>query len=90
MRAVTLALLFAMLFVLTIGRLTSKQQLTIRRAVSDWCAGGDTRRNAAEETYGRIADWDTSQVTDMNALFEGKSTSNPAIGNGTHLSSLAC
>ncbi len=31
--------------------------------------------------YGPIADWDTSQVTDMNELFKDKNTFNDAITN---------
>ena len=53
---------------------------TIRSAVSDWCEGG-SKKNAAESTYGLIENWDTSKVTSMRGLFQGKYLCNPAISN---------
>ncbi len=52
----------------------------IHKAVSDWCAGTVGKKFGVERTYGPIADWDTSKVTNMSELFAGKSTCNPEIG----------
>ena len=49
-------------------------QSNIQTAVNAW-VGGDTT------TYGHISDWDTSAVTDMSYLFNGKSTFNDDISN---------
>ncbi len=73
----------AMLFGLTLGRLTSKSKQpldddTIQTAVSDWCEGGD-KRFATESTYGLIMEWDTSKVTSMRGLFQDKTTCDPDI-----------
>ena len=48
----------------------------IRAAVRLWCE--DPAQATAE--YGRIEDWDTSEVTDMNNLFEYQSCFNADIG----------
>jgi surface protein len=49
---------------------------TIHSAVSQWCAEGNNRTEI-EYTYGPIANWDTSQVTDMSELFAGESKCKP-------------
>ena len=41
---------------------------TIRVAVKDYLAGGETM-NAIIKKYGKIEDWNTSEVTDMSELF---------------------
>ena len=41
---------------------------TLRRAVSDWVAGG-TSRSMVVATYGPIEDWDVSEVTNMKYVF---------------------
>ena len=46
--------------------------------IDDWIAGGVTRRDV-EAKYGKIEDWDTSNVTSMENLFFGKSTFNEDI-----------
>ena len=43
---------------------------TLRRAVSDWIAGG-TSRSTVVALYGPIEDWDTSEVTNMDNVFYG-------------------
>ncbi len=76
-----LALLSVMLFGLF--GLTIGEPLTdgpIKQAILDWCVGGNTR-TAIEKKYGLIADWDTSQVTNMAQLFLwSQAGCNPAIG----------
>ena len=47
---------------------------TLRRAVSDWIAGGASRSTVVA-TYGPIEDWDTSDVSNMNYVFYGAQTS---------------
>jgi len=44
--------------------------ITIRVAVLDYCKGGETK-NAIIKKYGKIEDWNTSEVTDMSGLFRG-------------------
>jgi surface protein len=41
---------------------------TIRNAVKDYLEGGETRK-AIIKKYGKMEDWNTSEVTDMNNLF---------------------
>ena len=41
----------------------------LRKVVDDWIAGGTTR-DTVKTTYGLIQDWDTSEVTSMNNLFQ--------------------
>ena len=41
---------------------------SIRVAVKDYVEGGETR-NAIIKKYGKIEDWNTSEVTDMSCLF---------------------
>jgi len=43
---------------------------TLRRAVSDWIAGG-TLKSTVVATYGLIEDWDVSEVTYMKYVFYG-------------------
>ena len=43
---------------------------SIRVAVKDYLEGGETR-NAIIKKYGKIEDWNTSEVTDMSCLFKG-------------------
>ncbi len=43
---------------------------TLRRAVSDWIAGGASRSTVVA-TYGPIEDWDVSEVTNMKYVFYG-------------------
>jgi len=53
-------------------------QSNIQAAVTQWCDA--STRASAELTYGHIKDWDTSLVTDMSLLFNGKSLFNDNIG----------
>jgi len=46
---------------------------TLRRVVSNWIAGG-TSRSTVETTYGPIEDWDTSDVSNLNNVFHGVSS----------------
>jgi surface protein len=48
---------------------------TLRRAVSDWIAGGASKSTVVA-TYGPIEDWDVSEVTNMKNVFYDKSTFN--------------
>jgi surface protein len=41
---------------------------TLRRAVSDWIAGGASKSTVVA-TYGPIEDWDVSEVTNMKYVF---------------------
>jgi len=41
---------------------------TLRRAVSDWIAGGGSKSTVVA-TYGPIEDWDVSEVTNMEDVF---------------------
>ena len=50
---------------------------SFRRAVSQWFSD----EAAAVRQYGHIADWDTSQVTDLSYLFEGRYSFNENIGS---------
>jgi surface protein len=58
--------------------MVSKLQRTdadIHKAVNDWCK--DPAKAAVE--YGHISKWNTSLVTDMKGLFQGKSDFNDDI-----------
>ena len=46
--------------------------------INDWIAGGVTR-TGVEAKYGKIEDWDTSNVTSMKNLFHSKKTFNEDI-----------
>ena len=48
-----------------------------RKIVDDWI--DPATRSGIESTYGPIANWDTSRVTSMNYLFNGKTTFNEDI-----------
>ena len=50
---------------------------TIRTAVKEWLE--DDKK--AETKYGHISSWDTSEVTDMESMFEGAEAFNQPIGN---------
>ena len=52
---------------------TTGNEGTLRRAVSDWIAGG-TLKSTVVATYGPIEDWDVSEVTNMNYVFTGFQT----------------
>ena len=45
---------------------------TIRVAVEDYIEGGE-KKDAIIKKYGKIKDWNTSEVTDMSYLFCGHS-----------------
>ena len=49
---------------------------TIREAVIEW----DDNENKSKKKYGHIANWDTSEVTDMNNLFSNGESFNQPIG----------
>ena len=53
---------------------------TIRVAVKDYLAGGETM-NAIIKKYGKIEDWNTSEVTDMSKLFCMAWKFNQSIGD---------
>ena len=46
-------------------------------AVNAWCSD----EAGATATYGDIASWDTSLITDMSNLFKNKAQCNPPIGD---------
>ena len=50
---------------------------SLREAVNMWC--DNTSHDKALERYGPINDWDTSAVTNMEYLFEGKINFNENI-----------
>ena len=49
----------------------------LRKIVDDWI--NPATRSSVESTYGPIADWDTSRVTNIRALFKEKETFNANI-----------
>ena len=53
---------------------------TIRGAVVDYLAGGDDKA-AIERKYGKISNWDVSNVTDMSRMFEGATSFNQPLNN---------
>ena len=55
----------------------TRSDADIQLAVNLWCNGAT--RAEAEDTYGHISRWDTSNVTNMNFLFEDKSHFNDDI-----------
>ena len=54
------------------------RNINIQIAVNDWIAGG-TKKDNVIATYGDIKEWDTSEITSMRSLFNGKSTFNEDI-----------
>jgi surface protein len=52
----------------------------LQTAVNLWTGTTEDRANA-ENTYGHISNWNTSSVTDMSHLFNGKSNFNDNISN---------
>ena len=52
---------------------------TINTAVTAWVTNPNP--TTATTTYGNIADWDVSTVSDMDSLFEDKPTVNANIGS---------
>ena len=53
---------------------------TLRRAVSDWIAGG-TSKSTVVAKYGPIEDWDVSEVTNMNYVFHNFGSFNADLSN---------
>jgi surface protein len=53
---------------------------TLRRAVSDWIAGG-TLKNTVTAKYGPIEDWDVSEVTNMYMTFYGVGLASSTFGS---------
>ena len=53
---------------------------TLRRAVSDWIAGG-TLKSTVVATYGPIEDWDVSEVTNMHYVFYDFGSFNADLSN---------
>ena len=49
----------------------------LQTAVNAWCSD----EAGATATYGDIASWDTSLITDMSELLFGKGQCNPPIGD---------
>ena len=61
----------------------------LKEAVNLW----DSNKEECIQKYGHISDWDTSKITDMNKLFEDKTTFNEDIscwdtGNVEHMRSM--
>ena len=54
-----------------------KTYLSIKNAVELWCSN----RPKAEETYGDISEWDTSEVMYMHELFKDCNEFNDNIGD---------
>ena len=52
---------------------------TIRVAVKDYLEGGELK-DAIIKKYGKIGDWNTSEVTDMSNLFMNRSGFNEDVG----------
>ena len=53
-------------------------QSSIQSAVNDWIANGTEKDNVIA-TYGDIKEWDTSEITSIQSLFQSKSTFNEDI-----------
>ena len=51
----------------------------IRTAVREWCEELARTRAASKAKYGPIASWDTSEITGMYGLFEGRAGFNEDI-----------
>ena len=51
---------------------------TIRRAVRDYLNGGASRQRVVRK-YGDISNWDVSNVTDMNHMFEDATSFNQSL-----------
>ena len=51
---------------------------TIRRAVRDYLNGG-ARKQRVVRKYGDISNWDVSNVTDMNHMFEDATSFNQSL-----------
>jgi surface protein len=64
--------------------ITKLTDTTIHQAVNDWTTNSDSKQfttGTNNPYYGPIEHWDTSQVTDMSNLFNGKSYFNVDISN---------
>ena len=53
---------------------------TLRRAVSDWIAGGVSSQSTVVLKYGAIEEWDVSEVTNMRYVFYGGGDSASTFG----------
>ena len=53
---------------------------TLRRAVSDWIAGGVSSQSTVVLKYGAIEEWDVSEVTNMRYVFYGGGGSASTFG----------
>ena len=53
---------------------------TIKRAVRDYLNGG-ARKQRVVTKYGEISNWDVSNVTDMESMFEGTWSFNQPLNN---------
>ena len=54
--------------------------ITLRRAVKDYLAGGGRKQRIVEK-YGEISNWDTSKVTDMRHMFANAESFNQPLNN---------
>eukprot|EP00971_Amphidinium_carterae_P014608 288555-Amphidinium_carterae.1 len=77
MAALALYLCVSLRFVLACCTFTPLDRDALRTAVKAWIADPI----AAENQYGAIGTWDTSNIEDMNRLFDGASTFNADISN---------
>ena len=53
---------------------------TLRRAVKDYLADGDRKQRIVAK-YGEISNWDTSNVTDMEAMFSNATSFNQPLND---------
>ena len=53
---------------------------TLRRAVKDYVADGDRKQRIVAK-YGEISNWDTSNVTNMESMFEEASSFNQPLND---------
>ena len=52
---------------------TFLHNVMIKNVVDDWC-GNDAAKNAVQTAHGSIEDWDVSRITNMNKLFQSKTS----------------
>ena len=55
---------------------TFLHNVNIKSVVDDWCGTDAAKKTAVQTAHGSIEDWDVSRITNMNTLFESKTSFN--------------
>ena len=55
---------------------TFLHNVIIQSVVDDWCGTDASKKTAVQTAHGSIEDWDVSRITNMNKLFQSKSSFN--------------